>query len=543
MTQRIVRQIFEATRAALPALLLVACGGDKATTPPAVSYEVSLLPTQYTAIAGAAIQGAVRFPVADAAGAEYLVVGQLASGQSDMNGNADLGGASLVSARGLFEAPAPSPALAFHGALRRREAELARVGALRGFLRVAPAPRTAPPVVGQQRTFKVCSNLDCTSTKNVPATVQWVGTHAAIFVDDSNPAPGFSAGNLSALGSQFDTVLYPIDTDRFGAESDIDGNTVVLVLLTRLVNALTPKPQCSTSYVTGYFFGADIQPGFASQYNNGEVFYGMVPDPGSATSCAFTASYVSSLLPVTFIHEFQHMISFNQHVLVRGGPAEVLWLNEAMSHLAEEIGGLHYDSLNDATTKSHFQFGDVYNAYAFLRAPNTHALLTDNPPGSLEERGAGWLFLRYLTDQFGPTITRSLEQTALTDVANVRSATGNTPIESLLTRWALAMYVDDLPSFTAPAALKYTSWNFRTTFASLHSQDPTDFPLAWPLTPDSSLGSAVQLTAPIKSGSPAYVLPRQQANASAFDLTFRVTFSGSTPPGGGGPQLSLIRLH
>ena len=34
------------------------------------------------------------------------------------------------------------------------------------------------------------------------------------------------------LGAQFDGVLYPIGVDRFGAESDIDANGVVVVLLT-----------------------------------------------------------------------------------------------------------------------------------------------------------------------------------------------------------------------------------------------------------------------------------------------------------------------
>jgi len=41
-------------------------------------------------------------------------------------------------------------------------------------------------------------------------------------------------------------------------------------------------------------------------------------------------------VPVTFIHEFQHMISFNQHVLVGNSVnGEVLWLNEGFSHYAK----------------------------------------------------------------------------------------------------------------------------------------------------------------------------------------------------------------
>ena len=41
-------------------------------------------------------------------------------------------------------------------------------------------------------------------------------------------------------------------------------------------------------------------------------------------------------------HEFQHLISFNQHVLLRpGGDSEVSWLNEGMSHVTEDLVGDH----------------------------------------------------------------------------------------------------------------------------------------------------------------------------------------------------------
>ena len=33
------------------------------------------------------------------------------------------------------------------------------------------------------------------------------------------------------------------------------------------------------------------------------------------------------------------MISYNQHVLVAAGSAEDTWLNEGLSHFAEELGG------------------------------------------------------------------------------------------------------------------------------------------------------------------------------------------------------------
>src|SRR5207244_3182911 len=83
-----------------------------------------------------------------------------------------------------------------------------------------------------------------------------------------------------------------------------------------------------------------------------------------------------------------HMISFNQHVLVRQANEEVLWLNEAMSHLAEELGGLHYDSAGIDTTASRFFVGDLYNSGVWMADPANNAMVVETPPGTLEERGA-----------------------------------------------------------------------------------------------------------------------------------------------------------
>src|SRR6185295_12325524 len=126
-------------------------------------------------------------------------------------------------------------------------------------------------------------------------------------------------------------------------ESDIDGNGLVVVLMSNVINKLVSASECiSSGYVAGFFFGADLDPRSRTSWNNGEVFYSMVADPGATLSCAHSVAQVNNVIPVTFIHEFQHMISFNQHVLIRSGFAEDLWLNEGMSHYAEERGGRAY---------------------------------------------------------------------------------------------------------------------------------------------------------------------------------------------------------
>src|SRR3989454_7549090 len=143
-----------------------------------------------------------------------------------------------------------------------------------------------------------------------------------------------------------------------------------------------------------------IYPFYGPMYNNGEIFYSIVPDPApTLKSCAHTVAGVKSLVPVTFIHEFQHMISYNHHVLQGGKEAEILWLNEALSHYAEELGGRSFLP-GDTATYCTFVFGDVYNSAQYFQAPQTHFLVDTSGIGALANRGAYWLFLRYLIDQY-----------------------------------------------------------------------------------------------------------------------------------------------
>ena len=517
------------------------CGGA-ASLPGSLptTGTVSLSPGEFQIFQDAAASGAVTFPAAGAAGAAYLVVGQLASSVSGDCSTFALGGQQFPPdlRAGVVRG---APSLRFHDMLRAREAVFARRAVLTGAPRTAPATRTPPPTVGTKRTFKICADLDCNTLASVAATAQAVGGNAAIFIDDTAPTNVFIPGDLDELIDAFDQVAYPIATARFGPPSDIDGNGVVMVLLTQRINRLVPKPECENAFVTGFFYGADIAPGLAPAHNNGEVFYGLLPDPaGSATQCPYSRAFVKRILPITFIHEFQHMISFNQHVLVRGGVDETLWLNEAMSHLAEELGGLHYDSLGIDSTASRYHLGNLYNAYVWMRSPSDHALVTETPPGTLEQRGAGWLFARWLADQYGPGITRTLLETSSTGAANVAAATGAS-FRALVGRWALGLYVNGLPAFSA-SPLAYSSWDFRATYASLHAQRPAEFPVNDPLRPDSGVAAALSVTGTLRAGSSAFAVSTQPAFASGFNLVFR-------GPGGAaletttGPQLAVARLR
>ena len=134
-------------------------------------------------------------------------------------------------------------------------------------------------------------------------------------------------------------------SQREGAAfADLDGDGHVVVLLTPVANRMSIASECvQRGYVTGFFYGVDLLERDPHS-NRGEVFYGFVPDSTGRYSCAHTASDVERTLQATFPHELQHLISFNQHVLVRGGAPEATWLNEGLSHAAEELVARMYDA-------------------------------------------------------------------------------------------------------------------------------------------------------------------------------------------------------
>jgi hypothetical protein len=488
--------------------------------------HLTLAVAAYQSIDAAVNAGCVTF-AANASptdSAEYLVVAQSAGGAPGSSAPFALqGGGAAAAAFALGGAPAGAnaapTALRFDAFLRgvARSRTYAVPPGLSTRVVGTTATQTGRPVLGNLRAFKVCATLTCSSFANVAARVQAVGAHIAVYVDTLAPAAGLDSADLDTLKQVFDARLYPLDSAAFGNVTDIDGDSVVTVLMTGVVNKLVTANQCHTSgFVAGFFFAGDLDPLFASQFNHGEVFYSIVADPGSTLSCAHTRADVKGSTPITFTHEFQHMISFVQHVIVRGGQSEEGWLDEGLSKYAEELAGRSYLP-GDPATFSEYAIGDLYDAYQYLLAPGTAPLLIPEDNGTLAEIGASWLFARYLVDQFGDSLPRRLVHSGSIGSANVAAQTGQ-PFDVTVTRWALANWVSDLPGFATPGELRYTTWHFRTTFASLNGQDPSTFPLAYPLVPVASAGTALSLTGALWSGSGVYTRVLQPPGSAGFTL-------------------------
>ena len=535
-------------------VLLAACSNSSGpgSLPPCGAHgsQLSLAPAAYMSIDPASDSGCVTF-AANAStidSAEYLVVPQSGSGSAGASAPFALKSATPLTAMvmpqvALLSAGTHrSSALAFDRFLREmgRTRNYPHVGIAPAASAPIASPAAGPPIVGTLRSFKVCSNFTCSAFTTVNAKAQSVGQHIAIYVDTLAPSPGLSTSDLDSLKQLFDTRLYPLDTATFGNVSDIDTNTVVIVLMTNVVNKLVSKARCLASgFIAGFFFAGDLDPTFASQFNNGEIFYSIVADPNGTLSCPHTAADVRDGTGVTFTHEFQHMINFVEHVRVRGGQEEEGWLDEGLSKYAEELAGRSF--LPNNTLFSRYAFNDVYDAYQYLSAPGNSPLLIPADTGTLAEVGASWLFTRFIVDQFGDSIAGKLVQTTQVGAANVAARTLQ-PFDVTISHWGLANWVSDLPNFATPSELQYKVWHFRTTFGGLNRNDPQDFPLPYPLVPPISAGKAVSLSGKLWAGSGAYVRVVQPPGGAAFTLQFSANGASPVSPAIV-PRLTVIRIR
>jgi hypothetical protein len=554
----------------LPAVALAAaagCGDGSGPGGEAVVDCNEVVPTALApgqvALLDASDTACIRIAEAGAGGAEYLYVAYSAAGGESRNGtSADYqltgaaGGppAAVVRQGTQASRTQATPAQRFHSRLRALGQDLARSRPGRRLrAREAPSVRSAPPSPGEQRTFNVLRSADVSGTQpgdyvQVEGTARYVGTHTAIFLDNAAAVEGgYTQDDLTAIGTLFDDYLHPIDVDAFGSETDVNGDGLVLVLLTDRVTRLVGCGQ--DQIVVGLFFAVDLIEGHVGS-NNAEIFYGLAPDE----ECDVDRVQAVTALPGVFIHEFQHMINYGQHVLQRDGDAEDTWLDEGLSGMAEELGGrLVPDDRclgNDCLTQ--FHSGNFVNAYKYLSQVNSAYLIGPRrPPLPLTEYGATWLFVRWLSDHFaaeptlGTDLTRALVQTTRTGAENVVSAT-ETPFDRLIGEWQLANYLDDHPDFedlTAGTRFRYTSWDIREVFASFNQQDPGEFPSAYPLEPDVLTGDGYVRDGVLRAGSGQHLLIERAATAPALDLLLTSPDAATALHPGVTPRTILLRLR
>ena len=451
-----------------------------------------------------------------------------------------IGGVAAVTARVepiRKDAPSLTVAEAFHMRMRQVEQDEApRASAFMQQLRARPpvSLQVQSAAAVANRDFKVLSSLTTSTYTTVTARLVYTGNNILLYVDNQAVAgTTFTDAEYESFGRQFDQDLYPIDITSFGSVSDIDANSRTFVLFTPIVNRLTLSTGQCGSYVAGFFNGADLS-GSNTNANRAEIFYSSVPgEPAGGPTCTnLSLDVVRRSAPATFIHELQHMISYNQHVLARGGGTEAIWLNEGLSHMAEELGGKLYESRypcpnlppcpaspGRASTAQIFpdsaqgflppNFG---NAYDFFSSRLDFSLTSPTGFGTIEERGVAWLFLRWLVDQKGEARLRDLVQTRNTSATNIEAVAGEL-FPKLYADFLTATLLDDFPGATSgqiPSRFQYSSRNLRAIYARLNSIAAAAYPTAYPLDV-ADLASTERLT-------PTSVVTSRQMKPGSLEL-------------------------
>lgn len=335
----------------------------------------------------------------------------------------------------------------FHLMLRSAEENLDESALLPDRTALASkSPRYA--TVGSTRTFNVLDSFSSSSSFDA-VTAELRATNERVeFYVDTRDAEAFTDEELESLLDDFDSV---IDDERrmLGTWSDVNGDGKFAVLFTRVVNELGGS---SGGIVTGFFYAIDLFDSTVYESSNEmEVYYSFVPDAMGEHGVAVTKEFAfSNIYPGVLPHEFQHMISFNQHYYNYGGSAEAGWLNEGLSHLMEDLHSLDGDDFMSAS--------GLENPARVASYLSSVSSICFSCGTSLSQRGGSYLFLRYLYEQAelgnlesvasGTEFIQALVQTNNRSLSNLKnvlfgSTDADAELKELIGQFALAVYLSN----------------------------------------------------------------------------------------------------
>ncbi len=454
-----------------------------------------------------------------------------------------------------------TPDAGFHAQLR--DMEVRELGALVGTGVPDPSPPrtpTSPPQVGQIVTYNAQANPDnlpngaCDIPLPVQARIEAVSERAIIAADISNPSGGFTAADYQSFAAAFDTLIAPVAEAHFGTPTNVGGTGRVILLFTREVNRLTPPG--AESFTAGFFFARDLFPRQSTpplagcrHSNEAEILYLMVPDPeGTVNGNRRTRSFVLGFTPSTIIHEHQHLINAGRRLLVQRLPgdawSEESWLNEALSHVAEELLFHAASGLGPGRNISALTLGSAtsprtialnryqrFNLRRFFEEflPSVESTSPFSSSVSLATRGAAWHLLRYLADrQEGDQAAffRTLVDGPARGVQNLGAALGG--VESFydwMGDWRIALYADDrVPGLSSPPVARHqdVSWHLPSMHNFVMQPGQAPYPIAV-----RTLAAARPESVQLAPGAAAYF---RFSAPGPGPTALQATASGGLPP-------------
>lgn len=229
--------------------------------------------------------------------------------------------------------------------------------------------------IGDSKSFWV-SNLETDEYYQISAKLLYSGTHSYIWVYDNKQ---ITQNDAAKLGKEFDERIYPLIHQYFGQESDVNGDGKINILCYDIQDGFDGEG----GYVAGYFDPNDLS--LDEHSNHSEIFYiDTYPLMGTGSKKDVTKAYD------TLAHEFQHMVNFNENVLIENKDPMDTWLDEGLSMAAEQI--YLGKALNDRI--------DYYNQSESIA--EGHSLLNwDYYGDTLANYSLSYLFVQYLKIQAG----------------------------------------------------------------------------------------------------------------------------------------------
>jgi hypothetical protein len=405
-------------------------------------------------------------------------------------------GNTIAMPSGSFAGNRLSPPEQFERALRELEAKAlppltAAAKAWQAELRTQTTP--TPVSVGDEIRLNANASQACTNPDTRTGRVAAVGNRVLVVNDRENPSGGYTDAEYASIAATFDTLVYPMDTAAFGAPSNISPYGKIILFYTRAVNQLTPPGASFT--IGGFFFARDLFPRSTrnnlpacTASNEQEMLYLLVPDPdGAVNGNRRGKDLVTRLNLSTIAHELQHLINASRRLYVNGGgtSTETVWLDEGLSHIAEE---LLYFRVSGYSARSNLVLSDVNGTraenfttfasqnfsrfYNFLIAPETNSPYAPND--SLATRGAIWNFLRFAAARQGAgneaAFFRQLVNSTATGVNNLQQVLSGGAFADYLRDWSVSLIADDFSNATTTALgprFVNPAWNFRSIFPGL----------------------------------------------------------------------------
>jgi len=419
----------------------------------------------------------------------------------------------------------------------------------------------AVPTVGDLVEYNAQSQSSCSNPIYRHGRVEAVSQKAIVVADTLNPSGGFSSLQYAEIAAAFDTLIAPSTEEAFGTPTDIDGNGRVILFFTQEVNQLAGAG--ANQFVAGFFFARDLFPADQAgdglqrceHSNEAEILYLLVPDPtGQAGSVSHSLEDVKRFTLSTVAHEYQHLINAARRLrIVRSAePFEAIWLNEGLSHMAEELLFYRASGLaprSNLTVSALQQAGSravtAFNEHQILNASRYRNYISSSSSNSpyhhrdlLATRGAMWSFLRYAVDRRAGSdnqLFRSIIDGNRAGFPNLASALGGeATLHNWLADWAVALYADSRVE-GLPARFRDRSWNHPNILAAIAQggSSPGTFPIEV-----STLPANGERNRTVTAGGSAYFrFALQDGTTGSIDLT-----AGNSSPGSN-LRVTLLRIR